>query len=333
MTHAEDCPAIVVCVEPGLLEYKALCLILSLRENWGRWANVPIYAYSPRPGRCVSRWLLHAYDKYEVTPIVEALNTDYADYPLANKPICMADAEGRLGHSTLIFLDSDIICWHEPLLFDLPEGKDLALVVDGTKSVASNGPGDKYEEMWQSLYKLAQVTSEPYVKTLLTDELVRGWWGSGVIVARRQAGVMAQWLSVFKAALQQVNFLPAAMYLREQMTLCAVVAATYDRFVELPVGYNYPVQNHKHYRSRGVPPEAAVLWHYQPFLNKAFRKFSVRLDSVATLAGKCAEAHLFIADLEKNYPRRIGRDESMLRRIRRRLELGPRLRRLLGAER
>src|SRR5215469_3947656 len=95
MQQQPDC-SFVICVEKGGLEYKALLLILTLRQNWGIWSSLPIYAYSPRAGKEPSDWMKAVYEQYNVRPIYETLNIDYADYPLANKPIAMAHAERAL---------------------------------------------------------------------------------------------------------------------------------------------------------------------------------------------------------------------------------------------
>lgn len=325
--------AIVCCIEKGGLEYKGLCMILSLRKNWGKWKDVPIYAYCPREGKMVSDWLQEIYRKNNVVLVNEVLNKKYIDYPLANKPLSMAHAEKTLAKEFLFFLDSDIFCWNEPGLHSFPGTKDLAMVVDGTKTVASSGVDDfEYELMWRELYQLLGVQNEPYVKTLLTDEYVRGWWSSGVIGCRRSAGLMNQWLSFFLQAIDEISFVPQAHYLREQMTLCVIAAHAYEKFYELPVSYNYPVQNHYHYSSRGTSPEEAVLWHYQPYMNKAFRKFQTRLDKIKDVDRKIEYAENFIVSVKNNYPKHLGLDESLLTKYRKRLSIGPRLRKMIGKQ-
>lgn len=323
---------VVCCIERGGLEYKGLCMILSLRRNWGAWSELPIYAYSPRSENIISSWLREIYKEYNVTLIDEPINENYLDYPLANKPLSMAHAEKNLSEDLLIFLDSDILCWNEPDLFALPTGKDLGMVVDGTKTVASSGPSDfKYEPMWKSLYQIAGVEdSEPYVTTLLTNELVRGWWSSGVIVCRRSASIMEKWLTVFHESMKSSFFIPESNYLREQMTICAVAASIYNQFLELPVSYNYPVQNFAHYTARGTSPEVAALWHYQPYMNKAFRLLRERMDRTSDISTKIRVANDFITNVETKYPKMIGLDESIVSRYRRELALGPRLRKLIG---
>ena len=329
MEQHQDC-SFIICVEKGSLEYKALLLIITLRKNWGAWSSVPIYAYSPRGGNKPSDWLEAIYELYNVQPIYEHLNIEYADYALANKPIVMAHAERTLRSKFLVFLDTDIMCWREPKYFVLPDQSDLSLCVDTTKTVSSSGPGDRYDQMWKRLYELAGATNEPYVVTHLTNQRVRGWWMSSVIPSRRECGLMDRWLRVFKEALRQDFFVPEAHYLREQMTLCAVAAGVYERFSELPISHNYPIQNYSHYSKKGVSPEQAILWHYQPFLNKFFKSFAAQVDAAPSLKEKISSAEFAIAALSSDYPSMIGLDETFFQKWRRELHIGPRLRRALG---
>jgi hypothetical protein len=322
--------AVVMCVEQGSLEYKGLCLLLTLRRHAGSLRDLPVYVYSPRPGREASPWAIELFERLGARHVSLPLNERYFDYPLANKPLSMAHAERTLDHDYLIFLDSDILCWHEPRLFTLQQGKDLAMTVDTTKSTASSGAEDPFDPIWMDLYRLAGSEHYPFVTTTLTDERVRGWWGSGVIIARRSAGLMARWEKIFEEALATVDFSPSMLYMREQMTISALAAALGSRLEELPITYNYPVQNYSHFSARGTPAHDACLWHYQPYLNKAFRKFGERLDRVAGAEAKLAMATEFCEKLKTGYSKMIGLDESWVRQMRSRLRIRTRIKESLA---
>ena len=147
-----------------------------------------------------------------------------------------------------------------------------------------------------------------------------------MISTRRSAGLMADWLDGFHRSLQTVKFLPHAHYLREQMTISALALANYDSFHELPITYNYQVQNHGHFSARGTSPEDAVLWHYQPYFNKVFRKFGARVENEKRIAGKIALAEQFVDKIYNNYSKMIGIDESVLNVIKKKLNIGNRAR-------
>lgn len=322
----------VVCVEPGphRLEYKAAALFLTMRRNMGALADAPVRAYAPRPGRGVAPWLRELMEHLRIDYVDEPLNTAHADYPLANKPLALAHAEATATTKFVAFLDTDILLWSEPHAFLLDDGADIGLVTDTTKTTASAGPGDPFEEYWMRLYGLVGARARPFVTTTVSNERVRGTWNSGVVALRRSAGIAAHWGEALERLLAD-DFSPlTAAYLRENNVLSAVAAARYDRFAELPVTYNYPVHGWRVMERRGTSPEHAVLWHYQPFFNRAFRRFAERIDSESGMRKRLALTELLVDDLRRNYRRRLGLDEPWLQSVRRRLRLGPRVRSLLG---
>lgn len=320
-----------VCVEPGhRLEYKAAALFLTMRRNMGALAKSAIWAYSPRPNVTIAPWIRELMEHFEVRHVDEPLNAAHPDYPLANKPLALAHAEEHAATEYVVFLDSDILAWREPADFLLPEGVDISLVPDGTKTTASSGPGDPYEEYWMRLYDLVGATARPFVTTILSREHLRGTWNSGVVPLRRSAGIARHWRDTMLEMLAN-DFAPReATYLRENNLLSALAAAHYDRYCELSFAYNYPVQNWDRMTALGIPPEEAVLWHYQPFFDRAFGRFSARIDRAGTLRERIALTEELVEDLRRNYRRRIHTGEPFLRSLRRRLRLGPRLRKLMG---
>jgi hypothetical protein len=269
-------------------------------------------------------------EHFEIEYVDAPLNAQHADYPLANKPLALAHAEETATTDFVVFLDSDILAWHEPSAFLLPDSVDIALVSDTTKTTASAGAGDRFEEYWMRLYDLVGATARPFVTTTVSREHVRGTWNSGVVVLRRQAGIAAQWRE-FMLRLLDKDFSPSeAVYLRENNLLSALAAAHYERFLELPVAYNYPVQAAEVMTRLGTRAEDAVLWHYQPFLNRVFRRFAERVDAASSLSARLRLTEALVEDLRIHYRRRVGLDEPWFQSVRRRLRLGPRLRALLG---
>ncbi|HEV7485668.1 MAG TPA: hypothetical protein VGQ65_08295 [Thermoanaerobaculia bacterium] len=322
----------VVCVEPGphRLEYKAATLFHTMRRNMGAMAGAAVWAYAPRPGRIVAPWCREMLEHFEVRLIEEPLNAAHADYALANKPLALAHAEETAATEFVTFLDTDILVWREPSAFQLGEGEDVALVADSTKTTASSGPGDPFEDYWMQLYELAGATARPFVTTTLSGERVRGSWNSGVIALRRNAHIAVQWRDAMLQMLDNDFSPPAASYLRENNLLSAVATSRFDRMRELSFAYNYPVQNWDRMTVKGIAPEEAVLWHYQQFLDKAYHRFAGRIDGASTLRERLALTERFAEDLRRNYRRRIGIDETWLQSVRRRARLGPRVRKLLG---
>lgn len=329
---AADRITFAACVEPGphRLEYKAVALFLTIRRNMGALSGATVRAYAPRPGRGVAPWLREMMEHLGIDYVDAPLNAAHADYPLANKPLALAHAEETSATDFVCFLDTDILAWREPRAFLLDDGIDIALIPDTTKTTASSGPGDPFEEYWMKLYELVGATARPFVTTTLTEERVRGTWNSGVVPLRRSAGIAGHWREAMLRLLADDFAPPQASYLRENNVLSALAAAHWDRFRELPVAYNYPVQNWDTMTPRGTAPEDAVLWHYQPFFDKTFRRFAARIDAAASLEKRLALTESLVADLRTSYRKRIGVDETLAQSLRRRLRVGPRLRALLG---
>jgi hypothetical protein len=326
---AEPRVTFVACVEPGShrLEYKAAAFFLTMRRNAGALRDAPIRAYAPRPGRPVAKWLREMMDELRIEYVDEPLNAANADYPLANKPLALAHAERTASTEFVTFLDTDILAWREPRALLLDAGVDIGLVADTTKTTASAGPGDRFETYWMQLYDLVGATARPFVTTTLTREVIRGSWNSGVVALRRNAGIAQQWEEAMLRLLAD-DFSPSeAAYLRENNLLSAVAAARYERFVDLTVAYNYPVQN---WDRMPIPAEDAVLWHYQRFLDRTFHRFADRIDAAGNMKERFALTEKLVDDLRVNYRRRIGIDETFVQSLRRRARLGPRLRALLG---
>ncbi len=332
--HMAIAPSITfaICVEPGRsrLEYKAAALLHSMRRNTGIFTSAAIWAYSPRPGIRVADWCRELLDHFEVRLIEDPLNAANANYALANKPLALAHAEEHSTTEYVVFLDSDILAWKPPVDLLLPTGVDMALVVDGTKTTASAGQGDPYEDYWDKMYALVGATARPFVTTTLTKERVRGTWNSGVVPLRRSAGIARQWRDAMLRMLAE-DFSPrAASYLRENNLLSALAAARWDHFRELSIVYNYPVQSWRSLAYTGLAPSDAVLWHYQPFFDKTFVAFAERMGRTSGLAARLTATAKLVDDLRINYKRRVGLDETWLRSLRRRARLGPRWRALIG---
>lgn len=158
--------------------------------------------------------------------------------------------------------------------------------------------------------------------TILSKERVRGTWNSGVVPLRRKTGIAGEWKSAMERLLGNDFSPPEAGYLKENNVLSALAAAHYSRFQEVSFSYNYPVQNWDRMTAGGVAPEDAVLWHYQPFFDKAFHRFADRIDGAGTLRARLAITQSLVDDLRHNYRRRIGIDETWLQSVRRRVRAG-----------
>jgi hypothetical protein len=239
----------LICVEQGRLETEAILLVESLRAWGGACADAPVYAFAPRPGFEPSPETIERLESLGATMVTEPLAGPFAENPTYNKVTVSAWAERELDHDTLVFTDTDSVFLGDPVL--LTEGDwDAAMRPVDRRIAGSRGKG-KNEPYWQRLYKALDVKSEPYVTTGVGQTRIRAYWNSGLIAARRSAGLFDAWekgLVHLRDVGRLSNRWPHFM---DQLSWAAVTADHHDRVRILPPQYNYPL------RHRGsLEPEA-----------------------------------------------------------------------------
>jgi hypothetical protein len=80
------------------------------------------------------------------------------------------------------------------------------------------------------------------VRTAIDRRRIRGYWNSGLVAARREAGLMREWLDVFEL-LVRARHTPREGVIDdvEQVALSAVISRRPDRLRRLPGTYNYRI--------------------------------------------------------------------------------------------
>lgn len=249
----------VACVERGALEEKALLLVRSIRRFGGRWANAPIDTFAPRAGRAIAYTTRDALEANGVAHHDDVLNRDFDDYAIANKIFAAARAEELASEDIVVFLDTDTVILSEPAAFALPQDVDAAVrpvefhrwrePADGDprwqtrhRRVSSAGEGDPFDAYWLRMYALCGVDDRPFVETSCDRVRIRAYANSGLVVARRRAGVFAQWLRDF-LTLAAAGHRPHGgdIHYLDQLSLAATLARIWDRVELLDGRYNYPL--------------------------------------------------------------------------------------------
>jgi hypothetical protein len=316
---------VVCCVEVGRLEGEALLLCESLRRFGGRLATAPIAAYSPRAGEPVGGPTRAQLDRLGVELIGDELNTEHAANPIANKLYAGADAERRFGEETVVVLDSDGMFLAEPERLDLDPGTDAAASAVGKVSEGTTGPGHENEAYWQDLYELAGVTDPPRVETALRGTRIRGFWNSGLVAARREAGVLGEWLDLFRRLVEEDRLPPSGRIDNlDQIALALALSRRPDRVETLPWPYNYRITRRGRYQGNARRAQLEELVHVHYMRSFYVEGFLERIEPPLDLAG---ERGRWLAERLPLEPRvKLDDGEPLTsRRIRR--ALGPELRR------
>ncbi|MDY6936876.1 MAG: hypothetical protein SWY16_04345 [Cyanobacteriota bacterium] len=233
--------AFLICTEAGDLAEKSLLLARSLRCFGGQFQDAPIYSFQPRDGEAIEPQILEQFQELGVIHQQILLNTQYSDYPIANKILVSAYGEENIDAETLVFLDSDQVFFLEPTEFLLSSEVDVALRPVDSKHIGSTGEGDTEEAYWQKLYDLFKVDREIWVETTVEKERIRGYWNSGIIAAKKASGLFSNWLKNFEIAMENQLIPEAGMFHLDQLTLAATIAAMNLEVLTLSPTYNYPL--------------------------------------------------------------------------------------------
>jgi hypothetical protein len=232
--------AFLICVESGRLESEALLLVESLRRWGGAWAEAPVYAFAPRPGSEPERRTVDALAAMGTTYVDEPLVARFAEMPTFNKVAVSAWAERELDHETLVFTDTDSVFLGEPA--ELAAGDWVAAMRPVDRRIAGSKGKGKGEPFWRKMYAELGVSNEPYVRTVVGGMRIRAYWNSGLIAAKRSAGLFAAWEGAL-ARLHDAGIVQKRWpHFMDQLSWAGVTADVNDRVKVLPDGYNYPLR-------------------------------------------------------------------------------------------
>ena len=233
--------AFLICVEHGRLESEALLLVDSLRRWGGAVADAPVYAFAPRPGFHPTAETIAALAERDVRYVDEPLVTRFEEIPTFNKVAVSAWAERELDHETLVFADTDSVFLGEPS--ELIGGDWLAAVRPVDRRIAGSRGKGKNEPFWRKMYAELGVEAAPFVETTVGQMAIRAYWNSGLIAARRSAGLLSAWERalgrLFDAGIVQKRW-PQFM---DQLSWAGVTADVHDRLLILSPPYNYPLRH------------------------------------------------------------------------------------------
>ena len=241
MNQGSDPPAFLICVEHGRLESEAILLVESLRAWGGDYAGSPVYAFAPRPDFRPEAATIERLVELGCQFVDEPLVDRFADYPTFNKvPVC-AWAERELEHETLVFTDSDSVFVGEPR--ELAEGDWVAAMRPVDRRIAGSRGKGKGEPYWRKMYEALGVENRPFVRTTVGHMKIRAYWNSGLIGARRSAGLFGAW----EQALHKLHDIgmvddrwPQFM---DQISWAMVTTDVHDRVRILSEAYNYPLRH------------------------------------------------------------------------------------------
>lgn len=251
--------AFLICLENNLIQQQALLLGESIREFGGALSGSAIYTFSPRQGLAPSAETRNLLKDLNIEHVDDVLNVEYHSFPQANKVFITEWAEKNLDNDILVFADSDSVFLNEPIkITELTRG--AAVCRAWVPGIASLGPSDPADRLWQeAALACGTEIDEPSVVSLLTHELMRPYFNTGLIAARRSSHIFSTW----RDCLDRLNRSPRVMnllkpnhevsskyyhpqYFIEQLAFAIAVSKSKVEVDILDGHYNCPL----HYRSK-----------------------------------------------------------------------------------
>jgi hypothetical protein len=256
--------AFIICTEPGRLEGQSLLLAESLRCFGDRLRDAPIYSFHPRLGDPISTKTQNAFEQLGVIHRQLPLNTQFHDFPWANKPLVCAYAEQNIEAEVLVFVDSDQCFFSEPKDLLLPDGVDASVRPEYGKGVGSTGVQDTQDDYWQKLYQVFNVQEEKFVNTAIGNHRIRAYWNSGLIAVRRSAGLFSAWKENFETVMALKLYPSQGIYFSDQVLLSITLCAREAKISEFSSPYSYPIPLHNRLSKEAQVPsfDQIVSMHY-----------------------------------------------------------------------
>ncbi|MEQ8925924.1 MAG: hypothetical protein RLO81_08935 [Fulvivirga sp.] len=250
--------SIVFIAERGVLERQALALVDSLKINGKMWSECNLYCYSPRKDNLPGSYTINRLRKRGVRFVTEDLNKNFVDYPFSNKIFACEHAERSINTEYLLFLDTDILVLNTFKLFEEFIG-DVGICPVEYKKIGTNGQ-DENMPYWSHLFKYFNCEREKSIITSVSNEEIWPYWNAGVILVKRSVGVFKNWCNNFQIMMEN-RLIPSEKTFVDQISL-AVTLEKYTKLIQLPVSYNYPINENLNMTAPEDSLSSIVFAHY-----------------------------------------------------------------------
>lgn len=263
----------VCCIESGSLELQTIRMVESLRRWGGRFANVPVYAVSPRLSPPIAKSTRLALKKFGVEHLSFQTQNKYSWYKFLNKPLSLATVEKIATTECIGFLDSDILIVDEPNELELSASESVTACASD-KNVGTSGLGDSSEPYWKEVCQHLELNIEdlPWVQTELEKERIRLYWNSGIFSYRRLTGLGEKYFNtVIKLLDAGISSQKTKIYFHEQMSLGLAVTKNKIPWSPLSRSHNFSVNTNrpKDYYNLQEMKEAKII-HYHGAMTEPF---------------------------------------------------------------
>lgn len=263
----------VCCIESGSLELQTIRMVESLRRWGGRFADVPVYAVSPRFSPPITKSTRLALEKFQVKHLSFQTKNKYSWYKFLNKPLSLAAVEKIATTECIGWLDSDLLVVDEPYQLELSESESI-IACASDKNVGTAGGEDPNEPYWKEVCQHLGLNIEdlPWTQTELEKERIRLYWNTGIFSYRRSTNFGQKYLdTVIKLLDAFIASHKTKIYFHEQMSVGLAVAKNKIPWSPLSRSHNFSVNTNrpKEYYNLQEMKEAKII-HYHGAMTEAF---------------------------------------------------------------
>ena len=202
LTMANENIGFVAIIEHGSLEQKAVLLVKSIRRFLRDPETYPVIIVRPRQGPEISGSTRKKLSELGAKYVFEPSNVKWRHHPFANEAYGASIAEEILLNEvgTLVYLDSDIVCLHDPSPLALPDDKDVAVAPVDFSYVGANKYGKPINDFWKLIYSLNEPRPDAMKFCLTGVDKVKilPYFNSGVVAVKPQVKIFEKWRDSFE---------------------------------------------------------------------------------------------------------------------------------------
>jgi len=188
--------AILIIIEPGLLEQQAELLIKSIHKYL--FSEIDIFTFSPRIDRKPGSHMQLFLNKYVTKHFNNDLNITYTYFPLANGLYASSFFEREHPeYDNILLTDTDTV-----FINDLPkeifENNTVFVSPADNKGVGSEGVNDPEDYFWNQMFNLFDLEiPKANMETTVRKKTIRPYHNSGFVLVNKVPGFYQQWFNDF----------------------------------------------------------------------------------------------------------------------------------------
>ncbi|NJL62392.1 MAG: hypothetical protein HC903_11825 [Methylacidiphilales bacterium] len=234
----------VCCVESGYLETHTVRMLESLRRWGGEFANVPIFAITPRFGPPISEKTRHFFKRYQVEHIYFVNQNKYSWNKFLNKLLALIKVEEVIDSEFIGWLDSDLIFVDEPDEFNLNPNDCFIACPSDTQNLGATGTEKSIENYWCKICQYFDMDIEDlfWIHSEPEGEKMRFYLNSGVFIYRRSIAFSQHYLETFiRLCESRIASQKNGLFFNDQVALALTVTKMGIPWRKLPYSHNFGI--------------------------------------------------------------------------------------------